>query len=165
MPLPEDLAALVDEKEVDVNIIAQRAPLFLYYHDEILTGYLLPKLPHVEFIGSLTALPPKPIKDIEVLEWANNAKDGFALCTFGSHIAVLKPTILRKLFKVFENLNISIIMRFKAETIPSDIAIPKNVLLREWLPQNDLLGHPNIRLFIVTLEPMVSVNHCITGFR
>ena len=26
--------------------------------------------------------------------------------------------------------------------------IPKNIKFMKWLPQNDLLGHPNIRLFI-----------------
>ena len=146
--LPEELIALVNETEGDVNVIAQRAPLFLYYHDEILTGYLLPKLPNMEFLATLTASPPKPIKDTEIAEWANNANDGFILCSFGSLIAVFKAPHLKKLFNLFENLKRPVIMRLKAETIPSDITIPKNVLIREWLPQNDLLGHSNIRLFV-----------------
>ena len=146
--LPEDLAGEVNETELDTNVIAQNAQLFLYYHDEILTGYLLPKLPNMEFIGALTASPPKPIKDKEIADWASNANGGFILCSFGSHIAAINPIHLKKLFNLFEKLKSPVIMRLKPETIPSDIIVPENVLIREWLPQNDLLGHPNIRLFI-----------------
>ena len=147
-PLPDDWAEIINETETNVNVIAQRATIFLYYYDEILTGHVLPKLPHMEFLAALTASPPKPIKDTEIAEWANNSNNGFVLCSFGSLIAAFKPTHLEKLFNLFENLKLPVIMRLKANTIPFDIAIPKNVLIREWLPQNDLLGHPNIRLFI-----------------
>ena len=60
---PEELIAQVNKTKKDINVIAQRAPLFLNYHDEILTGYLLPKLPNMEFLAALTASPPQPIKN------------------------------------------------------------------------------------------------------
>lgn len=146
--LPEDLVALVNETEQDANAIAQRADLYLYFHDEILTGYFLPKVPNVEFIGALTVGPANPIKDSEIAEWTDKAIDGFVLCTFGSLFGVFKPTHLEKLFQLFEKLQRPVIMRLKSDRLPLKLSIPSNVLVREWLPQNDLLGHPNIRLFI-----------------
>lgn len=146
--LPDDLRAQVNETETDANVIAQRAPLFLYYHDEILTGYLLPKLPHMEFTPTLTASPPKPIQDAAIAEWADDATTGFVLCSFGSMIAAFRPKHLETLFGLFEKLQLPVIMRLKTETIPRGVSVPKNVLVRDWLPQNDLLAHPNVRLFV-----------------
>ena len=40
-----------------------------------------------------------------------------------------------------------VIMRYINE-VPSHITVPPNVLLSKWLPQNDLLGDPKVRLFL-----------------
>lgn len=37
-------------------------------------------------------------------------------------------------------------MKWESEETP--VEMPKNVLTLKWLPQNDILAHPNIRLFI-----------------
>ena len=64
--------------------LPSRSELFLHLWDPLLTGYLLPKLPHVEFIGGLTAGPAKELKDRDLKEWVDAARDGFVLCSLGS---------------------------------------------------------------------------------
>lgn len=36
--------------------------------------------------------------------------------------------------------------KFESETLP--IALPNNVMIKKWLPQNDILAHSNIKGFI-----------------
>lgn len=36
--------------------------------------------------------------------------------------------------------------KFETDTLP--IKLPKNVLVKKWLPQNDILGHKNVKAFI-----------------
>lgn len=38
-----------------------------------------------------------------------------------------------------------IIWKFENETLPN---MPPNVMIRKWLPQNDVLAHKNVKLFL-----------------
>ena len=48
--------------------LPSRSSLFLYYWDNLMTGYALPKLPHVEFIGGVSARPAQKLKG-NLKEW------------------------------------------------------------------------------------------------
>ena len=129
--------------------LPSRSSLFLFLWDDIMTGVALPKLPHVEFIGGITAGPAKELPS-DLNKWADAANDGFVLCTFGS---LIDPTesMLEKLFQLFKELQpLPIIFKHSRKDLPDKLVphVPKNVIMRDWLPQNDLLGHPNARLFI-----------------
>ena len=58
----------------------------------------------------------------------------------------LMPETLRKaLVNAFSKLKQRVIWKWETETMPD---LPKNVKLAKWLPQQDILGHPKIRLFM-----------------
>lgn len=46
---------------------------------------------------------------------------------------------------VFARLPYKILWKYEVEELPNK---PSNVEIRKWLPQQDVLGHPNIKLFI-----------------
>lgn len=47
--------------------------------------------------------------------------------------------------KVFSGLKQKVIWKFENEKIPN---LPKNVMIKKWVEQNDLLAHPHVRVFI-----------------
>lgn len=52
-----------------------------------------------------------------------------------------KQTILLNAFKQFPEYHF--LWKFEEQTI--DLQLPKNVIVRPWLPQSDILAHPKVR--------------------
>lgn len=52
---------------------------------------------------------------------------------------------LQSLSDCFKQLKQRIIWKFENESLAD---LPSNVIIRKWLPQNDILAHPNVVLFI-----------------
>jgi len=104
-----------------------------------------PTLPDVVEIGAIHCRPGKPLPK-ELQEFLDGAKDGFILFSLGS---VVRPEDMpeetRKAFlRVFSKLKQRVIWKWPLEM--SDA--PPNVKLLKWVPQQDVLAHPNIALFI-----------------
>ena len=130
--------------------LPSRSSLFLFLWDSLMTGLILPQLPHVKFIGGVTARPAKELKS-DLKKWADKATDGFVVCTFGSFLVSPTESMLEKLFYLFSELQpIPVIFKLSRKQLPTRLnsRVPENVRMMDWLPQNDLLGHPNARLFI-----------------
>lgn len=84
-------------------------------------------------------------QDLE--EFLSGAKNGFIYFSLGS-IASAKDMpreMQSKFLKVFSRLNQRVIWKWDGE-VPVDL--PSNVKRVKWLPQQDILGHPNIKLFM-----------------
>ncbi|CAG7819184.1 unnamed protein product, partial [Allacma fusca] len=104
-----------------------------------------PTLPDVIEVGGMHARPAKPLpKDLE--DFVSGAEHGFIYFSFGSIIkANVFPESTRKIFlNVFSRLKQRVLWKWDEDM--SDV--PPNVKLGKWLPQQDILGHKNIRLFI-----------------
>ena len=52
---------------------------------------------------------------------------------------------LRIFLDVFASLNQRVLWKFENESIAH---LPKNVMIKAWLPQADILAHPNVKVFI-----------------
>merc|ERR1712165_339388 len=87
--------------------------------------------------------------------------EGVVYVSFGS---ALKPSqmtngqknVFRQGFR--ELKNIPIIWKWDDE---DSTEIPENVLVKKWLPQNDLLAHPNLKVF-VTHGGLLSTQEALT---
>ncbi len=54
---------------------------------------------------------------------------------------------LLKIIKTFADLtDYNFLWKFESDSLP--IAQPKNVMIEKFLPQNDVLAHPNLKAFI-----------------
>lgn len=82
-------------------------------------------------------------------EFCDSAKKGIVLFALGSNIkAEDMPIDKQKLFiDVFRNFS-DYNFLWKIESSFKATEVPKNVMVRSWLPQSDVLAHPKSKAFI-----------------
>ncbi|XP_064635502.1 UDP-glucuronosyltransferase 2C1-like [Lineus longissimus] len=105
-----------------------------------------PEMPNVVYIGGMTSgranpLPPK-FQDL-----LDTSKQGVILFTTGTSVSKLPLNVTKKFMTAFKFVKETVVWRLKLDK-KSKLAVPKNVKLFDWVPQNDILGHPNVKLFI-----------------
>ncbi|XP_043827751.1 2-hydroxyacylsphingosine 1-beta-galactosyltransferase isoform X1 [Dromiciops gliroides] len=104
-----------------------------------------PTLPNVVYVGGILTKPAGPLPE-DLQRWVNDANEhGFILVSFGAGVKYLSEDITRKLAGALSRLPQKVIWRFSGLK-PKNLG--NNTKLIEWLPQNDLLGHPNIKAFL-----------------
>ncbi|KAF5287369.1 hypothetical protein FQA39_LY15972 [Lamprigera yunnana] len=106
-----------------------------------------PLMPNVIQIGGkVNRLPPKPLPK-EVESKLNSSTNGFIYFSLGSNVKSkdLTEETRATLMETFAELPYTVLWKFEAENLPNK---PKNVLTQKWLPQEIVLNHPNIKLFI-----------------
>ncbi|XP_066262271.1 UDP-glycosyltransferase UGT5-like isoform X2 [Euwallacea similis] len=104
-----------------------------------------PLVPNMIEIGGFHIDPPKKLpKDIQ--EFLDNAKHGGIYFSMGSHIksADFSAEVKKMFLNVFSKLDLKVLWKFEDE-LPEK---PPNVLIKKWVPQTDVLAHPNLKLFI-----------------
>lgn len=106
-----------------------------------------PLLPNeIEIGGSQIKTKPTPLTG-ELKTFLDGAKDGAILWTFGSNvdISTTQPEKVDIMLKELSKLKQRVVMKWELEV---KSRLPKNVLAQTWLPQDSILAHPNIKLFI-----------------
>jgi glucuronosyltransferase len=76
-------------------------------------------------------------------------KKGCVLVSLGSNIRSdqLDDTRLMVFINTMQQLPAyNFIWKFESDVLPG--ALPRNVMITPWLPQNDILGHPNTKAFV-----------------
>ncbi|XP_010001156.1 PREDICTED: 2-hydroxyacylsphingosine 1-beta-galactosyltransferase [Chaetura pelagica] len=104
-----------------------------------------PTLPNVVYVGGILTKPASPLPE-DLQMWVNGANEnGFVLVSFGAGVKYLSEDIANKLAHALARLPQRVIWRFSGNK-PRNLG--NNTKLIEWLPQNDLLGHSNIKAFL-----------------
>ncbi|XP_055389901.1 UDP-glucosyltransferase 2-like [Condylostylus longicornis] len=85
----------------------------------------------------------------DLKKFLDDAKDhGAIYFSLGTNVnsSDLDQSTINKMFNVFKKLPQNIIWKWEKDNIKPGKS--SNILFRKWLPQNDILAHPNIKLFI-----------------
>ncbi|XP_049792508.1 UDP-glycosyltransferase UGT5-like [Schistocerca nitens] len=107
-------------------------------------NYPRPRLPGViELTGLHLEKERKPLPQ----SFLDGAKDGVIYFSLGSNVrASAMPEDKRRAFlSAFSQLPQRVLWKWEMDNLPEQ---PENVMIAKWLPQQDVLAHPNIRLFI-----------------
>uniref|UniRef100_A0A3B3BRN9 UDP-glucuronosyltransferase n=1 Tax=Oryzias melastigma TaxID=30732 RepID=A0A3B3BRN9_ORYME len=104
-----------------------------------------PFLPNFKFVGGIHCRPAKPLpKDME--EFVQSSGDaGIVVFTLGSMIKNITASKANMIASALAQIPQKVVWRYsgkKPETLGP------NTKLFDWIPQNDLLGHPKTRAFI-----------------
>ena len=97
-------------------------------------------------------------------QWVEGAEHGVIFVSFGSIIKASKmPEAKRQLLQsVLGGLQQRIVWKWEAPMADA----PPNTLLSPWLPQQSLLAHDNVKLFIThggagSFQVNTAINYCI----
>ncbi|XP_017927560.1 UDP-glucuronosyltransferase 2A1 isoform X3 [Manacus vitellinus] len=104
-----------------------------------------PFLPNFEFVGGLHCQPAKPLpKEMEEFV-QSSGEHGIVVFSLGSMVYNLSDEKSNVIAKALSQLPQKVLWRYKGkkpETLGS------NTRIYDWIPQNDLLGHPSAKAFI-----------------
>ncbi|XP_040011978.1 UDP-glucuronosyltransferase 2A3-like isoform X1 [Xiphias gladius] len=104
-----------------------------------------PTMPNVVYMGGFQCKPSQPLpRHLEDFA-QSSAEHGVIIMSLGSLVGKLPEDIAEHVAAAFAQLPQMVIWRHTGKR-PS--ALGNNTLLVDWLPQNDLLGHPKTRVFV-----------------
>ncbi|KAL3267332.1 hypothetical protein HHI36_011463 [Cryptolaemus montrouzieri] len=128
----------------DLNDLIYNTSLLLINSDPSVYDSL-PRIPNIINIAGFHIAKPKPLpKDVQSI--LDNAKHGVVYFSLGSN---LKSKFISKekieiILRVLSKLKETVLWKFE-EDLPGK---PDNVIIQKWFPQNDILAHKNVKLFI-----------------
>ena len=135
--LPGPLPSVSElEKQISVIILNSHVPL----------STPRPTVQGMVQVGGLHIKEPKPLPD-ELQSFLDGAKDGVIYFSLGTNLksADLPQEKLKIFFNVFSEMKQRIVWKFENENIEG---LPENVIIKKWMPQNDILAHKNVKVFI-----------------
>ncbi|KAG8593446.1 hypothetical protein GDO81_000835 [Engystomops pustulosus] len=107
--------------------------------------YPRPLLPNFEFVGGLHCKPPKPLpEDMEKIA-QSSGEHGIVVFSLGSMVKNLTDERSNVIASALSQLPQKVIWRYSGKR-PATLG--ENTVLYDWIPQNDLLGHPKTKAFI-----------------
>jgi len=128
----------------DIISLLQEADIWLFRSDFVF-DFPRPTMPNVIYIGGFQCKPPQPLPaDLE--EFVQSAGEhGVIIMTLGTLVNALPSEVADEIASVFAKMPQKVIWRHIGER-PSTLG--NNTLMVDWMPQKDLLGHPQTKVFV-----------------
>lgn len=106
-----------------------------------------PYLPNVVEVGGLQIKSTPDPLPADIQAWLDSAEHGAIFLSFGSN---LKSSTLRQdkfdaIIGAIGKLKQRVIWKWDTDEMPGK---PANVMIGKWLPQDDILAHANLKLFV-----------------
>ncbi|XP_044571308.1 UDP-glucosyltransferase 2 [Drosophila ananassae] len=97
-------------------------------------------------VGGIQIPKPKALPE-NLQKYLDGATHGAIYFSLGSQVrsSELPPKKLKIFLDVFGTLKQRVLWKFEEESLTN---LPANVMVQKWMPQADILAHPNVMLFI-----------------
>ncbi|XP_051545128.1 UDP-glucuronosyltransferase 2C1-like [Myxocyprinus asiaticus] len=130
--------------EIHYVSLLQDADIWLMRND-FTFEFPRPTMPNVIYMGGFQCKPAKPLpSDLEEFV-QSSGQQGLIVMSLGTLFSYLPQDITEEIAAAFAQVPQKIIWR---HTGSRPVNIGNNTLLVDWLPQNDLLGHPQTKVFV-----------------
>ncbi|XP_018341668.1 PREDICTED: uncharacterized protein LOC108748138 [Trachymyrmex septentrionalis] len=128
-----------------ITDVAKNMSLVLI-NQEPLLAYARPEIPNIVHFSGLHIAKKPPSLPKNLKEFLDSATNGFIYMSLGSNTKskLLPKKILDTFANTFANLSYKILWKFENDSYH----VPPNVFISKWIPQQGVLAHPNIKLFI-----------------
>lgn len=125
---------------------AQKSASIIFLNSHVSATYARPMQPNMISIGGIHVKPPKQLPE-NMQKFLDSATDGAILFSMGSFLQSRDWSIKERetFVKTFGKLKQKVLWKFENDTL---LGKPDNVMTSAWIPQRDILAHPNVRLFI-----------------
>jgi len=123
---------------------------FVLVHGDLTFETIRPSMPKVVYVGGVQCDQPKLLEN-DLAEFVDGSGDaGLIVFSLGGALDTdaLPHGFIESFFDIFRELPQRVVWKLK-KVPPHLIEVqPANVKIVDWLPQQDLLGHPRTKLFI-----------------
>ncbi|KAJ8924523.1 hypothetical protein NQ315_007321 [Exocentrus adspersus] len=105
-----------------------------------------PYLPNIIPIGGVHVQEPQ-LLPLNIQEFLDSAQNGAVYFSLGSHMKTseLPEDILYNIVRAFSKVQQKVLLKWEKDEKPK---LPLNVMVGKWMPQNSILAHPNVKVFI-----------------
>ncbi|XP_061386433.1 UDP-glycosyltransferase UGT5-like, partial [Musca vetustissima] len=110
-------------------------------------GPIRPNVPALIEIGGIQIKEkPDPLPK-EISDIMDSAENGVIYFSLGTNVqgSNLSPDKAKMIFNVLSKLPYTVLMKWGDKDFPGQA---KNIIYKSWLPQDDILAHPKVKLFI-----------------
>lgn len=104
-----------------------------------------PTMPNVVYIGGFQCHKARPLNDELEAFMQSAGEHGVVVMSLGTVVSALPHEVTEAIAAAFAELPQKVVWKFVGEK-PSTLG--NNTMLTKWMPQNDLLGHPQTRAFV-----------------
>ncbi|XP_046482376.1 UDP-glycosyltransferase UGT5-like [Neodiprion pinetum] len=124
-------------KNISLIFVNQQGPI----------SFARPNLPNIIEIGGFHVSESIKPLSMDLQKILDNATQGFIYMSLGSNVKsnMLKEETRNEFIAAFSELPYKVIWKFEDEVLPKK---PDNVIAMKWLPQQAILAHPNLKVFI-----------------
>uniref|UniRef100_A0A1W7R8N0 UDP-glucuronosyltransferase n=1 Tax=Aedes albopictus TaxID=7160 RepID=A0A1W7R8N0_AEDAL len=104
------------------------------------------RVPGMVQVGGLHIKQPKPLPE-DLKKFLDGAKDGAIYFSLGTNLksSDMPRDKLEAILNVFRSMKQRVVWKYEDESVEG---LPSNVMIKPWLPQSDILAHPNVKVFI-----------------
>uniref|UniRef100_A0A803JDQ4 UDP-glucuronosyltransferase n=1 Tax=Xenopus tropicalis TaxID=8364 RepID=A0A803JDQ4_XENTR len=142
-PVYDKLCQLYLHTDVGLLEMYKKADIYLMKVDFVFE-FPRPIMPNAVYIGGFQCKPTKPLPH-HLQQFMDGASQGVVVFSMVTLAKYLPYNIAREIAAGLARLPEKVIWRYSGEKLDT---LGNNTLIADWIPQNDILGHPNTKAFL-----------------